>query len=809
MQTLKQYKNTAKGLPDFLNWDCIIAPNIVLNKDGSLLIGRYFKGSNLAHATEADWYGASEAANRALCKLGGGWAIWVDSVRLPVSRFTDPVRNHFPDVISELIETERRTTLTQEGACLESERVLLLHYTPPLKHRGKLVNLMYSEDTTARPSAASAILADFQRTVAEFDDQITAALQLRPMQDRRWTDEHGCKQLRSDLVNYLYFCVSGELIDIALPPHGCYLDGVIEKSVLPGDMPRIGTMFAAVVGISGYPFPSGSTPGILSALDVLPFPLRWSSRYIVLDQPEAEKQGQKIENKWKQKARGLKGYLITDTPDNPDAAEMAGEAAEAIRRTQSAMEGTGYYTANVVLMDEDPIVLEENVRIVRRAIRDAGYPSRFEGINAMDALVGTWPGHCVPNIRRSLVHTTNLADLLPLTAPWQGSEINPCPMYPPNSPPLMQAVTAGSTPIDINLHVGDLMHTLIFGPPGSGKSTLQAAITAQFLRYPGAMVWGFDKGRSLMPIYRATGRFYDIGKDQLSFCPLSILETESDVVEAEEWIADCFHLQTGHPTRPNHTEDIHEAVQVTRHGTGRSISHFIRQVQNQEVREAMAYYSLKGPVGYLFDAEVDGLKDNLVCGFEISELMSMGEKTLLPAFRYIARRFARALKGQPALLQISEAWTMFGHPVMRGKVFEWLKELRKLNCGVVMDTQSLSDANRSGIIDVLLENCPTQFYGANPAAMTDGTDDEPGPRQMYQKFGRTEAQIEMIRQAVPKRHYLYQSGSDAALIDLRLGEQALAFVGVDVNKSGTRIDRLFREHGDAWVHHWLQERVRT
>jgi type IV secretion system protein TrbE len=80
---------------------------------------------------------------------------------------------------------------------------------------------------------------------------------------------------------------------------------------------------------------------------------------------------------------------------------------------------------------------------------------------------------------------------------------------------------------------------------------------------------------------------------------------------------------------------------------------------------------------------------------------------------------------------------------------------------------------------------------------------------MYQKFGRTEAQIEMIRQAVPKRHYLYQNGNNAALIDLRLGKHALAFVGVDVNKSGARIDELFREHGDSWTTHWLQERLRT
>jgi type IV secretion/conjugal transfer VirB4 family ATPase len=807
MNALKQYRRKSRGLPDYLNWSHIVAPGVVLCKDGSLLAGRYFKGSNLAHTGDTDWYAASDSVNRALCKLSGGWSLWVDAVRLPVSRFTDPVRNSFPDAVSSLIEDERRDTLTRDGACLESEYVMLLHFMPPLKHQGMLLNLIYDQDAAAQPSAASAILASFQRTLGEFDDQINAALTLRPMRDHRWTDEHGRDQLRSDLVNYLYFCVSGELIDIVLPPQGCYLDGIIgEKTVDPGDMPKVGDMFVACVGISGYPFPGGSTPGILTTLDLLPFPLRWSSRYIVLDQPEAAKQGQLIENKWKQKARGFKGILFPDIVANPDAAKMSHDASTMIERTQSMLEGTGYYTANIVMMDENPAVLDEQVRAVRRTIRDAGYPTRLETLNTMEAWLGTLPAHCIPNVRRSLIHTPNLADLLPLTSPWQGLDHNPCPLYPSNAPPLLQAVTVGSTPINISLHVGDVPHCLVFGPIGSGKSTLLATVSLQALRYSGAMVWAFDKGRSLMPAFRAAGRYYDIGSDNLSFCPLSVLETETDVAWAEDWIATCFHLQTGRPTQPQQTEAIHQAIQVMQNGTGRSLSHFVHQVQDQDVRDAMSVYTLKGSLGYMLDAETDGLNDDLMCGFEIAELMGMGERSLIPVLLYLFRRFTRALKGQPSYLLIDEAWTMLGHPVWRDKIREWLKELRKANCSVTMATQSLSDAARSGLMDVLLESCPTRFYGANPAAMI-GTEEEPGPRQMYRTFGLTDAQIEMVRQAIPKRHYLYSSPDGAALIDLRLGKQTLAFVGAGSKDNLARIDRLFHDHGDGWTTHWLRERT--
>ena len=44
------------------------------------------------------------------------------------------------------------------------------------------------------------------------------------------------------------------------------------------------------------------------------------------------------------------------------------------------------------------------------------------------------------------------------------------------------------------------------------------------------------------------------------------------------------------------------------------------------------------------------------------------------------------------------------------KIREWLKVLRKANCAVIFATQSLSDASRSGILDVLTKSCPTKIF---------------------------------------------------------------------------------------------------
>src|SRR3712207_6167431 len=116
-------------------------------------------------------------------------------------------------------------------------------------------------------------------------------------------------------------------------------------------------------------------------------------------------------------------------------------------------------------------------------------------------------------------------------AVWAGRTVNPCPFYPPESPPLMQVATTGSTPMRVNLHSGDVGHTCIFGPTGSGKSTLLGLIAAQFRRYPEAQVFAVDKGRSILPLTLAVGgKHYDIGGSDgsLAFCPLGNIESDAD-----------------------------------------------------------------------------------------------------------------------------------------------------------------------------------------------------------------------------------------------------------------------------------------
>jgi type IV secretion system protein VirB4 len=186
--------------------------------------------------------------------------------------------------------------------------------------------------------------------------------------------------------------------------------------------------------------------------------------------------------------------------------------------------------------------------------------------------------------------------------------------------------------------------------------------------------------------------------------------------------------------------------------------------------------------------------------------MGLGEKNLLPVLLYLFRRFETSLRGQPALLLLDEAWVMLGHPVFREKLREWLKVLRRANCAVVLATQSLSDAVNSGIFDVLIESCPTKILLPNPEADTGGTAAHPGPRDLYRMIGLNEAQLQILKTAVKKRHYYYLSPEGRRLFDLNLGPVALAFVGVSDRESLAYLRQLAERHGEQWPWVWLRER---
>jgi len=462
----------------------------------------------------------------------------------------------------------------------------------------------------------------------------------------------------------------------------------------------------------------------------------------------------------------------------------------------------GYYTSTVVVFDEDRQKVEAAAKQIEKAINNAGFTARVESLNTMDALIGSLPGHGVQNVRRPYFSVFNLAHLIPTSSIWTGEQKAPCPMYSPSAPALMQCLTKGHTPFRLNLHVRDLAHTLMLGPTRMGKSTHLALGVAQAFRYPDINIFCFDKGMSLYPLTKACGGDHYVvagDNDGLAFCPLQFLETPGDKAWALEWI-DITLALNGHQVSPAERNEIASALESLSKSHGDSFTHFLSAVQVRQIQEALKQYTVEGTFGHLLDAESDTLALSRFTTFEIEQLLYLGEKYALPVLLYLFRRIERrivAQAGKPTAIFLDEAWIMLGHPAFREKIREWLKTLAKANCFVFMATQSLSDASRSGILDVINESTATKIYLPNVMAR------EETQTELYTRLDLNKRQIEMIAEAVPKRDYYVVSERGRRMYELALGPLALAFCGSSTKDTIAQIQGLEKKFGSDWIHPYL------
>ena len=809
---LKRHRSKDAGLTDLLNYAAVVDDGVIVGKNGSFLAAWLYQGDDNASSTDEQREMMSFRINQALASLGSGWMIHVDAVRRSAPNYSERNLSAFPDPISAAIDEERRRLFEGLGTMYEGYFVFTVTWFPPLLAQRKFVELMFDDDTPAPDHTARTIglIDQFKREVRSLESRLSSAVKLTRLQGHKIATEEGREVTHDDLLTWLQFCVTGNYHPIQLPSNPMYLDAVIGGQELWGGVvPKIGRKFIQVVAI--YGFPLESTPGILSALAELPSEYRWSNRYIFMDQHESLKHLDKFRKKWKQKVRGFFDQVFNTNSGNinQDAAAMVDDAEAAIAEVSSGLVAAGYLTSVVVLMDEDRERLESSALLIEKAINRLAFAARIETINTMDAYLGSLPGHGVENVRRPLINTMNLADLLPTSSIWTGSATAPCPLYPPLSPALMHCVTVGATPFRLNLHVRDLGHTFLFGPTGAGKSTHLAIIAAQLRRYAGMSIYAFDKGMSMYPLTAAinagtkgkSSLHFTVAADddRLAFCPLQFLETKGDRAWAMEWI-DTILALNGVDTTPAQRNEIGHAI-MSMHASGaRTLSEFSVTIQDEAIREAIKQYTVDGSMGHLLDADEDGLSLSDFVTFEIEELMNLGEKFALPVLLYLFRRIERGLKGQPAVIILDEAWLMLGHPAFRAKIREWLKVLSKANCLVLMATQSLSDAANSGILDVIVESTATKIFLPNVYARDEDT------AALYRRMGLNKRQIEILATAVPKRQYYYVSENGRRLYDLALGPLALAFVGASDKESVAAIKHLQAKFGHGWVGQWLASR---
>ena len=104
MLNLAEYQSKPRLLADYLPWACLVAPGVVLNKDGSFQKSYRYRGPDLESSTDAELVAAMARVNNVLRRFGSGWALFFEAVRTPVTDYPDC---NFADPASWIVDMER------------------------------------------------------------------------------------------------------------------------------------------------------------------------------------------------------------------------------------------------------------------------------------------------------------------------------------------------------------------------------------------------------------------------------------------------------------------------------------------------------------------------------------------------------------------------------------------------------------------------------------------------------------------------------------------------------------------------------
>jgi type IV secretion system protein VirB4 len=785
---LKEYQERPKRLADYLPWAALVAPGVILNKDGSFQRTIRYRGPDQMSASPEELISFTARVNNVLKRFGSGWALHFEATRIPASDYPP---SDWRDGAAFLVDEERRAEFESAGALFESAYHLTFVHLPPTDRTTKGEALFLTREKGADAPSWRERLDQFTLETDRAIDLLTALLpECRPLDD-------------AEMLTFLHGTISTKRHKVAVPASPMFLDAFIADSALTGGLePMLGNEHLRIVSIQG--FPPASEPGFLNALNELGFPYRWTTRFIPLDKAVATREIAKYRRQWFAKRKSI-AAILKETLFNEqsvlidaDADNKAADADAALQELGADDVAFGYLTCSIVVSDHDASVADLRAKEIERVLNGLGFVVIRESVNAVDAWLGSLPGQLYANIRQPLIHTLNVAHLAPWSAVWAGAPWN----EHLGGPPLIQATTHETTPFRLSTHIGDVGHALIVGPTGAGKSVLLALMALQFRRYKGAQVFAFDKGKSMRAaILSLGGSFHDLGGEAApAFQPLRDIDGAAARSRAQSWLLGIL-AQQGVAVDPSISDALWLALANLAEAPARerTLTGLTLLIQRGDIRDAFRPFTIDGPHGALFDAEEETLDLSDIEAFEMEALMRR-EAAVAPALSYLFDRLDARFDGRPTLLLIDEAWVFLDHPLFAARLKDWLKTLRKKNVSVVFATQSLSDIQSSKIAPTIIESCPSRIFLANDRAQ------EAGIRPVYEAFGLNARQIEIIATATPKRHYYFQSAIGNRLFELGLGPVALALCGASSPETQALIDRLVHQSPNAFAERFLAEK---
>jgi type IV secretion system protein TrbE len=796
--SLREHQKEPDRLGQVLYWQQLLAPtdeapgDVVWQNDHSLFSVLRYRGPDMESADAYDLMSLNARLHHnVLLTLGAGWTLHAEERRhaapaYPVSTWSHPV--------AALVDEERRCQVGAPGSHFVTDYHLTLTRQIP-RGLGSWWQRLWWEHIP-QGHAQIDVVQSFREEIARVTQQLQGL----------FVD---VDVLTGDaLTTYLHNTVSEhwqDVVHVPEPPWWLNYD-LTDTGLYAGVTPMLGDLWLRPIVVKNEGkqtcLPPTTYPGILDILHDLPLEYRYVWRWIPLSHAAARKELSDLENLYQGQVKPVSAQFAAQwggtgaDKRNEGPAFDAKQMSEAKGLLDQGVVQWGYQSLTVLVWDQDFALAEQKRELVEQALRAKGFLASVEKIDAVGAFLGMLPGDSYHNVERPMVTSFNACHLFPSTSVWSGATWVPHL----NGPPLLTATARGQTPFGVTTHDRDVGDYFFVAPKGAGKSAATCLMELGFQRYENPGVIIFDKGAS----HKAATLAMDGLWVDLSPATARPLQPFARIHDMEEraWaiglVQDILDLE-GLTRTPTQTTLVEAAMKTLANSPiwQRTMTGLMGLVQDDDVRKALLRYTVDGDFPVL-DGDEDWLRVTHWTCFEMENLLDNFAHFVPPVAKVLFRRVETSLVGNPTMMTLEECHAYFQVPVLAQRLFQWVKTFRRKNVMMGWLTQNLRDMLGSPIGLEIIDACPTRFYGANPHAI------EAQTMALYQQFGLSPRQCEIIAHLIPALEVYYTGRGGARRFKLEMGPITLAYCGRSRQEDLARMATVDRTRTEPFGVAWLR-----
>ena len=359
--------------------------------------------------------------------------------------------------------------------------------------------------------------------------------------------------------------------------------------------------------------------------------------------------------------------------------------------------------------------------------------------------------------------------------------------------------TTLGTPFFFNFHYEDNGHTIIVGPPKSGKTVLMNFLISE-ARHTNCRLFFIDQRRASRVLINTFGGQYIVTspreeKPPHSFNPLLLSNTEENHQFLRKWLGYLVTLR-GEPASDEDKIIINKAADKLfklpreKRRLSKILDFFGDDAEENvegSLRQRLQKWHGSGKFARLFDNDEDDFPEDVpIWGFGISQIISDPAPLLAPVMSYYMHRIRLLVDGTPTIVVIDNAWTVLDNQMFAPMLGEWMEHLKQNNAMVILASESNMEHTRTLLTKTIVEQIVTRIFLPNPDA-----------DEVYTHvFGLLDDEMAILKSLKSlNRHFMMKQGEDTIVAELNLG----GFKGMLTVLSGSDDSSALMEEAKATV----------